>query len=555
MLRAEGPSDPIHFGTSGFRGRWGIEFTEPVARDIAQAICDYLAEVEARAGKVVVIGYDSREHADEAAKWCADVVLQNGFAVHLTSRDTPTPVLAYYAGDVLGEKTAGVINCTCSHNPVEWQGIKFSLHDGSISPPAATDFISARATAYRQGDRVWAPRRLTDADQARLSLFDPQESYCRWLLESGEGNCRISLDHDRMCEFFDGKLVVVDEMHGTGRGYLRGLLEAIGIPYQVIHAARDPQLGGLHAANPEEPHIQALKETVAETGAALGLGLDTDADRYGIVDRGGVYVEPNAVLAMLTHYLGVDRRLTGRVATTYVTTRILDRIAADIPGNDALRPAPGARPMHMSDPAYETAFGDPEIMVSRNAFTVLTGLKYIVQVPQMDSHYEILDPPPDDWRCRLLIGGEEASGLTTKGHVPDKDGIWACLLVLDMVAHYGKPLTEIWQEVMSKYHPSHTARVNLSIPDALKAPFIDSLIDEASAERRLDEVDVIYAGGIRGKYAELRFRARDGSTENYLQTRPSGTEPLVRVYFEATSPEMLAMLRQLIEARTPSKGA
>ncbi|MGB2982355.1 MAG: hypothetical protein WBC63_00665, partial [Candidatus Bipolaricaulia bacterium] len=235
----------IHFGTSGFRGRWDIEFTEAVARDIAQAICDYLVEVETRDGKVVVISYDSREHADEVARWCAEVVLRNGFAVHLTSRDTPTPVLSYYASDVLKDQSAGVINCTCSHNPVEWQGIKFSLHDGSISPPRATNFVSERATAYRQGERSWTPRELTDAEQARLSLFDPIESYCQWILASGKDDCRIPLDHDRMRKYFSHKVVVIDEMHGTGRDYMRRILDEICIPYQVIHGERDPLLGDL----------------------------------------------------------------------------------------------------------------------------------------------------------------------------------------------------------------------------------------------------------------------------------------------------------------------
>jgi len=546
-------AETVRFGTSGFRGRWGIEFTESVACDIAQAICDYLVEQEHRKDGIVVVGYDSREHADRVARWCADVVLQNGYDVHLTSRDTPTPTLAYYAGDVLGADAAGVINCTSSHNPVEWQGIKFSLHDGSISPPRTTDFISERATAYRQGERTWVPRDLNDADRARLTAFDPMESYCRWLLESGENDCRIRLDHERMRAYFADKRVIVDEMHGTGRGYLRYLLDVIGIPYDVVHGERDPQLGGLHAANPEEPHIQGLKDAVAASGAALGLGLDTDADRYGIVDVGGRYIEANAVLAMLTRYLGVERALTGRVVSTYVTTRILDRIAADIPANDAHRPSPGALPMHMADPAYETALGDPTTMVFGSAFMVLTGLKFIVQAAQMDPQYRLLDPPPEDWRCRLLIGGEEASGLTSRGHVPDKDGIWAALLVLDMVAHYGRPLAAIWRDLEAAYHPSHTARVNLSIPDEKKAPFIDALVAEAVDTRRLGATDVVYAGGIPGKYAEFRFRAPDGTEENYLQTRPSGTEPLVRVYFEATSPETVAALKQTIDERVPSE--
>ena len=553
-MASHADAEKIQFGTSGFRGRWGMEFTEAVACDITQAICDYLAEVDRREGKVVVIGYDSRQHADRVARWCADVALQNGFAAHLTSRDTPTPVLAYYAGDVLKDRSAGVINCTSSHNPVEWHGIKFSLHDGSISPPRATDFISERATAYRRGERTWTPRQLTDSDRERLTLFDPREAYCRWLLESGKGNCRIVLDHERIHEYFAGKLVVVDEMHGTGREYLRAILDEIGVPYRVIHAERDPRFGGLHAANPEQPHIQALKDAVAETGATVGLGLDADADRYGIVDSRGVYIEPNYVLAMLTRYLGVERKLTGRVATTYVTTHMLERIAGDIADNDPFRPAPGALPMHRREPGYEVVRGDPVGMVTHNVFTVLTGLKYIIQVPQMDRDYTLLDDPPADWRCRLLIGGEQASGLTSMGHVPDKDGIWACLLVLDMVAHFGKTLTEIWHETQALYGETITAPINLSVPSEQKAPFIDSFLESARHDARLGGMPVVFAGGIPGKYAELMLEDTAGNRDNFVHVRPSGTEPLVRVYLETASQEALDALRADVDSRIECLG-
>lgn len=543
----------IKFGTSGFRGRWGIEYTEPVVRDIVQAICDYLAE-EPPPGRTVVIGYDSREHADIAAGWCADVVLQNGFAVHLTSRDTPTPALAYYASEVLRDEAAGIINCTSSHNPLDWHGIKFSLHDGSISPPRTTDFVAERATAYRRGERTRTARALTDGDLGRLTEFDPRASYCRWLLESGETDCRIPLDHDRIRSHFADELIVVDEMHGTGRGYLRTVLDEIGVSYRVIHGERDLHLGGLPSANPEEPHIQALKDAVRETSAAIGVALDTDADRYGIVDIGGAYIEPNYVLAMLTRYLGVDRRLNGRVATTYVTTHIIDRIAADIPDNEPFRPAPGALPMHFRDPGYETVRGDPSEIATRSVFNVLTGLKYIIQVPQMDRNYALLDDPPSDWRCRLLIGGEQASGLTTKGHVPDKDGIWADLLVLDMVAYYGKTLLEIWEETQRIYGGSITAPLNLPIPEEKKAPFIDGFLASAR-EGRLAGMRVVYAGGIPGRYAELKLQAHDGSVDNYVHVRPSGTEPLVRVYLEAATQATLDALRADVEDRVARLGS
>ena len=533
----------IQFGTSGFRGRWDIEYTEKTVRDITQAICDYLVD-DGLAGKTLVIGYDSREHADIAAGWGADVAQANGFNVHLTSRDTPTPALAFYAGEVLKDQSAGIINCTASHNPIDWHGIKFSLRDGSISPPSATDFISERATAYRRGERS---RVHSQISSGTIDHFDPRESYCQWLLNSGVTDCRIALDHVRMRAYFADKLVIIDEMHGTGREYLRLILDSIGVPYQVIHAEKDPRLGGLHAANPEEPHIQHLKDTVAETGATIGVGLDTDADRYGIVDKGGHYIQPNAVLAMLTRYLGVERGLTGCVATTYVTTHMLERIAADIENNESFRPAPGALPMHRRSPGYQVVRGASDGMVTKNVFTVLTGLKYIIQVPQMDRAYTLLDNPPADWRCRLLLGGEQASGLTSKGHVPDKDGIWANLLVLDMVAYFGKSLQEIWQETQALYGPSITEPLNLTVPDKEKAPFINAFL-EAARGGSLAGMTVVFAGGIPDKYAELMLEDGNGNRDNFLHIRPSGTELLIRVYLETASEQALSALRDLVNA-------
>ena len=188
-------------------------------------------------------------------------------------------------------------------------------------------------------------------------------------------------------------------------------------------------------------------------------------------------------------------------------------------------------------------------MATRNAFNVLTGLKYVIQVPQMDPRYTLLEDPPSDWRCRLLIGGEQASGLTTKGHVPDKDGMWADLLVLDMVAHFGKPLREIWEDTQTIYGRAITAPLNLTIPAEHKAPFIDGFLVSARVEGRLAGMRVVYAGWIPGRYAELRLDDGSGNANNYVHARPSGTEPLVRVYLEAATQTTLDALRADVEGR------
>jgi len=554
------PHNKIQFGTSGFRGRWGIEFTEETAKSVTQAICDYLKSTGDK-DRILVIGYDSREYADQVAQWCTEVALSNKQPVHLTSRDTPTPALAYYATEELGEgQVAGIINCTSSHNPVEWQGIKFSPSNACPAPPSITDFISAQANRLQQASLKPVRVDLSYArSSGQLSEFDPLEDYCQWILASGNGNCRIRLDHDAMRHFFQDKHVIVDEMHGTGRGYLRRLLDEIAVPYKVLHGERDPRLGGLVAASPEEPHIAPLKREVRDSGAILGVGLDTDADRFGVVDQGGHFLQPNQILAMLTRYLGVDRKLNGRIAISYVSTHLVETIAGDIPNNEVHQPDPKALPPHLDNPEYKVALGDPRELITRNVFTVPTGLKYIVQVPQMDRSYHVLDNPDPNWRCNLLLGGEEASGLTTKGHVPDKDGIWANLLIMEMMAYYGKSLGEIWGDITRVYWPSHTVRLNLRIEETAKKRLINHYLttftNENSKDTCLAGLKAIYVGGIPEKYVELRLADRSGDRHHYLHIRPSGTEPLVRVYIESTSRRQLDALQNDVRSHIPGNHA
>jgi phosphomannomutase len=160
--------------------------------------------------------------------------------------------------------------------------------------------------------------------QGRLRGFDPLDDYVAWIKDNGNGNARIPIDFDRIREFFSDKMVVIDEFHGSGRGYLTRLVGEAGVRYTVIHAQRDPELTGLDYANPEEPFINPLKDKVAEIGAHMGLGMDTDADRYGVVDKGGVYFRPNQILTMLVRYLGVERGFTGRVIATQTGSPLIE---------------------------------------------------------------------------------------------------------------------------------------------------------------------------------------------------------------------------------------
>ncbi len=557
----------LRFGTSGVRGRWKNDFTERRARGVVQAVCDYLNDVdvpdfvghENLAGKKIVIGYDTRRNADHVANWTAEVCLANGFEVEFANRDTPTPALVYYLTDYLpADQVAGLLICTASHNPPEWQGIKFNPRLGYPAPTNVTDFIAYRTNELQLVD---ADARIADLEEARhqgrLRGFDPLDDYVAWIKDNGRGNARIPVDFDRIRKFFSDKMVVIDEFHGSGRGYLTRLVGEAGVRYTVLHAQRDPELTGLDYANPEEPFIDPLKDKVRETGAYLGLGMDTDADRFGIVDRGGVYFRPNQILTLLVRYLGVERGIKGRVIATQTGSPLIEILAGKIQGNDENKPLEGALPGYVNHPFYHIRIGSREDRVLKNAFLVPVGIKYIEEIRRTDRAYQNQKELPENWRDRILIGGEESSGLTTRGHVTDKDGPWANLLVMDMLAYFGtrpdNPLTtiaEIWAETVQMDGlwesfgctpddpSSHTGRTDVDAPLEAKEAFINYYLDllQNESHPEVAGLEIAFLGGIRYEVAEMQLRDEKGDERSQLRMRASGTEPINRIYVESKDP-------------------
>jgi phosphomannomutase len=378
------------------------------------------------------------------------------------------------------------------------------------------------------------------------------------VLFRSQGNARIPIDFDRIRRFFSDKMIVIDEFYGSGRGYMTRLAGEAGVRYTVLHAERDPNLTGLDYANPEEPFINPLKEKVAKTGACLGLGMDTDADRFGVVDQGGVFFRPNQILPMLIRYLGIERGLTGRVIATQTGSPLIEVLAGMIPNNEDNEPAEGALPGYVSHPFYHILIGSREDRILEHAFLVPVGIKYIEEIRRTDRAYQSQKPLPPNWRDRILIGGEESSGLTTRGHVTDKDGPWANLLVMDMLAYYGtrdeNPLTtiaDIWQETTqlpglwesfgsSPDEPtSNTGRMDVDAPLEAKEAFISTYLDLPDHENTptVAGMKITYLGGIRYDVAEMQLADEEGDTRYQLRVRASGTEPINRIYVESKDPQ------------------
>ncbi|MFZ3070172.1 MAG: hypothetical protein WA110_03505, partial [Anaerolineaceae bacterium] len=238
---------------------------------------------------------------------------------------------------------------------------------------------------------------------------------------------------------------------------------------------------------------------------------------------------------------------------------LIEPLAGMIPNNDANKPAPGALPGYVGQRIYKCRVGEISSRALKHAFLVPVGIKYIEEIRRTDASYSNLKVLPEDWRDRILIGGEESSGLTSRGHVTDKDGPWANLLVMDMLAYYGTreenplcTLKEIWEETVqmpglwetfgtSTDPTSHAGRADVDAPLEAKEAFIDYYLDLALHTKvddlRIAGLKITYLGGIRYELVEMQLQDDGGDDHHYLRVRASGTEPINRIYIESSNPE------------------
>ena len=298
--------------------------------------------------------------------------------------------------------------------------------------------------------------------------------------------------------------------------------------------------------------------------------MDTDADRFGIVDQGGIYFRPNQILPMLVRYLGIDRDYKGRIIATQTGSPLLEILAGMIKGNEENKPESNVIPAYIDHPFYHRRIGNREDRIYKHTFMVPVGIKYIEEQRRTDRRYRGLSPLPDDWRSTILIGGEESSGLTTKGHITDKDGIWANLLVMDMLAYYGtrsenplNSIAEIWKETVSinglwesfggkedfknpEVH-SNTGRADLDAILEVKERIINFYLDAFSHgnQNKIGDFEVVFAGGVRYDLVELRLQDSKSDKRHFLRIRASGAEPINRIYVESSDPRTAKSLLSL----------
>ncbi len=465
----------IKFGTSGWRGLIARDFTFDNVRLAAQGIADWLNAERAthnaelsRLKPVVILGHDTRFLGREFALAAAEVFASNGLAPLLCNRDAPTPVIAH---TIRHRKALGGVNLTASHNPAEYQGLKFSTSNGAPATPEVTKQIEANIT--RLVSQNWSFKAAVVGTFA-CKTFDPRPAYFKQLRKLVDF---AALKAARL-------KIAVELMYGTGRGYLDRLLEEAGAKVTRFHAEINPLFGGHHP----EPNAEGMAEVskfVRGGKAQLGLGLDGDADRFGIVDKSGAWLTPNQVLALALYHLKKNRGWTGAVVRTVPTSHQVDAVAELL----------GVK-------VYETP----------------VGFKYIGALMESEP---------------IIVGGEESGGLSVKGHVPEKDGILACLLMAELVATERKSLGQILKGLEKQTGEFHTDRLNLKIPAEKK----EALLNRLAAG--LDSI---------GSFQVEKLITTDGykfllPNHEWVAFRASGTEPLIRCYLEAKSAARLKRLR------------
>lgn len=457
----------IKFGTDGWRGIIADDFTFANLRRISTAVARYIQE-QGKAQHGLVIGYDTRFLAEEFARTVASVMTQAGIKVYITDRAAPTPVTAY---SVLVKKAAGAVMLTASHNPPIHNGFKFIPEYAGPAFPHITDGITQLIPEN-------AP--IQETREELVETFDPKPAYFRFLAQ------QVDLDKIKAA----GLSIVVNPMHGAGIGYLEDILAEIGVEVISQRNWRDPLFGG-QMPEPKPELLKDLRDAVLKGQGDIGLALDGDADRFGIIDATGAYILPNEVLALLARYLLEERGLKGRIARTVSTTTLLDRIAQNY----------GVK-------VVETP----------------VGFKYQAQAMMEQDAF---------------LAGEESGGLSIAGHIPEKDGILACLLMAELTAHYGRPLSQVLEDLHRQYGRLYTRRLDFHCSLATK-------------EKVLTKLQTFTPQQIAGKkVAEIididgaKYLLADGS---WVLVRPSGTESLFRIYGEAGTLEELEAIQMALAA-------
>ncbi len=450
----------IVFGTDGWRGVIAEDFTDENVRKVTQAIARYVVRCE-QPEKGVLVGYDTRYGSERFARIAADTIAATGTPVWLADSFCPTPAISLL---VRLRGAAGGVMITASHNPYKWNGVKYKASYGSSASPAIVAQIE-KELAHVQANgfpRLPARNDLIHSLNARAPYLEALEKLVDWE--------RLRGAKFRFC---------VDPMHGAAQGLLREILTKHGVACDEIRGTRDPLFGGVNP-EPIEPHVEALRQAVLKGGYDAGLATDGDGDRIGAMDRDGTFVNPHQIFSILLWHLAGTRKISGDVAKTFSSTKMVDKIAAK--------------------------FG-------RKLYETPIGFKYICAL--------MLERD-------ILLGGEESGGIGTKLHLPERDATVISLLLAEVMAWHGKTLGELVRMLHAEFGEHHFGRMDLTLKPGQKAEAIahfgDSKLDRVLDWQVVRKEDM---DGVKAYLGEI----------GWVMVRASGTEPMLRVYAETTTAE------------------
>ena len=461
----------IKFGTDGWRAIIADDYTFENVRRVGNAIAHYIHEIENPA-KGLVVGYDTRFGSRNFAEAISEVLATSGIIVHLSDDYTPTPALSYA---VVNRGAAGGVMITSSHNPWNWNGVKYKAGYGGSATPAIMKSIETaldRPKVERPGGKILAADFKTPYVAALKKFVD--------LAAIQKAGFKFA----------------IDTMYGAGRGVLKGIFTEAGVDHIEIRSELNPLFPGI---NPEPilPHVKLLQDTVVRERCAAGMATDGDADRLGAVAEDGSFVDSHKIFSVILEWLLKRRQWPGEVVRAFNTTRMIDRICAKY-----------GRKMHECG----------------------IGFKYICDL--------MLERD-------ILIGGEESGGIGIRRHLPERDGMLNSLLLAAIMAEEGKPLGQLVSDLQKEYGAHYYARTDLHIPNDMK----DDAIRRALARpAKMGGFNVISIGTLDGVKFFLDAPTNGNGAEAWALVRASGTEPLLRIYCEASTPELVSQILRETEA-------
>ncbi len=473
---------PINFGTDGWRAVISDTFTFHNLRLVTQAIADAIHSghwYNKSSGDLnpdpdrIVVGFDTRFLSDRYARDVARVMAANGYTVYISQADTSTPSISYAVKNL--NAIAGIV-ITASHNAPRYNGVKLKTANGCSASPEQSHQVEIYLNDNQERGR--GPN-LMEWDQAvdegLIIGFNPVPEYYQHL--------RTLINFDAIAA--NPPRVVVDSMHGSGRGMIKGILTGTGCEVVEIRGEMNPGFGGAHP-EPIGSHLGALAGAISTGRGTLGLALDGDGDRIGAMDDRCNFVDPHKIMSLAFQYLIEERGWKGPAVRTVSTTKMIDRLAAQY-----------------NVPVYETPVGFNHIA------------DYIIS---------------ED----ILIGGEESGGISFRGNIPEGDGVLMGLLLIEMVAVYQKSLHALVNELLDEVGPAYYQRKDQRLKYPIeKTKMVQHLIDNQPDEIwGIKVIDLLTVDGVK-------YIMEDDS---WLLIRPSGTEPVMRVYAEGRSENIVQAL-------------